>query len=188
MGGVSSTPSPSAGAAGEAREDLPRAPAQEAARASREHAAQDSVPVESAPDEGVDSNLVETELGTHSFRERVDSARRAVAAGELSRAAEELAAVRAEAPGTNESALAAFLLGRLAADDQGDPAASVRWFRAYLREAPRGALAREARGRLLESLSASGASEEEVRGAARDYLEHHPQGPYAARARARLAD
>src|SRR5262249_14321181 len=49
-------------------------------------------------------------------------------------------------PGAAESNHAAFALGRLALEADGDRAAAQRWFETYLREAPGGALAPAALG------------------------------------------
>lgn len=82
-----------------------------------------------------------------------------------------LSRLRARFPGTEEAALAAFQLGRLTGGAQ--------WFRTYLEERPDGRLAREAAGRLMESLEQSG-SRDAARAAAREYLVKHPAGPHAA--------
>ena len=90
------------------------------------------------------------------------------------RARQALLVLRERFPGDAQASTAAFFLGRMAGDRE-----AVSWFRAYLREAPSGALRREASGRLLEALSRSGdgaaASE-----AARSYLKQYPRGPHAA--------
>lgn len=78
------------------------------------------------------------------------------------------------------SARAAFLLGRLVFD--ADPGAAAGYFSAYLAEAPSGPLAREAQGRLVESLHAAGRLEEAASAAA-VYLARHPKGPHAPLAR-----
>jgi transmembrane sensor len=88
-------------------------------------------------------------------------------------------------PGTREAAHAAFKLGRHIADHGGDRRDAVKWFRTSLAEAPRGSFAAEARGRLVQLLSAAG-DEDGARAAARDYLEHHPKGPHAKLARSLL--
>ena len=88
----------------------------------------------------------------------------------------------ADAHGTN----AAFLLGRLAADQGGEPATAARWFSTYLEEEPNGAFAEQAAGRLIEChrlLGAAGAA----RAAAARYLDIYPTGAYATAARRALS-
>jgi hypothetical protein len=89
------------------------------------------------------------------------------------RARQALLTLRERFPGDAQAATAAFLLGRMAGGRE-----AAQWFQLYLREAPSGALRREASGRLLEALSQSGdaaaASE-----AARAYLKQYPNGPHA---------
>jgi tetratricopeptide (TPR) repeat protein len=77
---------------------------------------------------------------------------------------------------------AAFFLGRLAFDRDGDYAEAARLFERSLAEGPGGPLAREAAGRLLEARIRLG-DEAGARRAAREYLERFPSGPYAAVAR-----
>jgi hypothetical protein len=88
-----------------------------------------------------------------------------------------LLACRKHARGQPSAAQAAYLLGRASA-----PAEAVTWFETYIREQPRGLLAREAAGRLIESYVASrntvGAKQ-----AASQYLSEYPGGPHAAMAR-----
>ena len=88
--------------------------------------------------------------------------------------------------GDGRAALAAFSLARIAFDQRGDHAAAVRWFDTYLRESPEGPLAREALGRLMESLQRSGQTGR-ARGVAEQYVARHPRGPHAELAR-RLMD
>lgn len=90
--------------------------------------------------------------------------------------------VRSRFAGTAQAARAAFQLGRLSADHGGKHEEAVRWFRTYLDESPDGTFAREARGRLVQSLRASG-DDADARKAARVYLEHYPRGPHAELAR-----
>jgi hypothetical protein len=73
----------------------------------------------------------------------------------------------------------AFLLGKIAADQQGG-ADAVRWFETYLREEPGGALAEQALGRILELQKGNPAT---ARAAAERYLARYPNGVHAALAR-----
>lgn len=75
----------------------------------------------------------------------------------------------------------AFLLGKVAADQQGSPGAAIRWFEAYLAEAPGGPLAEEALGRLMTLQRRSNPSA--ARATARRYLARYPKGAYAGLAR-----
>jgi hypothetical protein len=76
-------------------------------------------------------------------------------------------------------------LGLIAFEVRRDYAASSRWFEAYLRSFPRGPLAREAGGRLLESRLKAG-EYGAARDAASSYLRAYPDGPHAALARQTL--
>ena len=102
-------------------------------------------------------------------------------AGESRRSREAFVALRDRHPSSSGAILAAFELGRMAFGS--DPASAARWFETYLAEAPNGALAREALGRLLE-LRRSGPGGPEV---ARRYLDRFPDGPHASLARRTLA-
>jgi len=102
-------------------------------------------------------------------------------AGRPARAEEALKATRDRFSRSDDAAVAAYLLGRIAAENRRDPAAAARWFRTYLDERPRGVLNREAEGRLLESLAFT--DRESARAAARSYLQRYPTGPHAAFAR-----
>lgn len=93
--------------------------------------------------------------------------------------------VRTRFAGTAAAARAAFQLGRLAADRGADPRAAAKWFRLSLAEAPKGAFAEQARGRLVQALRAAGDADG-ARAAAREYLERHPDGPHAKLARSLL--
>jgi hypothetical protein len=73
----------------------------------------------------------------------------------------------------------AFVLGKIAADQQGAPAEAVRWFETYLQEEPNGALAEQALGRLLLLRKGDKATAER-------YLARHPNGVQAPLARAIL--
>jgi hypothetical protein len=89
-----------------------------------------------------------------------------------------LTTLRRRFPEREESAVAAFQLGRLF----GSGPQAAEWFRTYLRERPKGALAREAAGRLLEVLDNSG-DQAGAASAAESYIRSYPSGPHAAFAR-----
>jgi transmembrane sensor len=113
--------------------------------------------------------------------------------GDLPRAVVALTTLRRRFPGDDQAAEAAFLLGVIAF---GEPVAmggtpkppvamgeSARWFSAYLAERPRGRLAREAAGRLIEIHERAG-DRAASRAAARRYLRDFPSGPHAEMAKA----
>jgi hypothetical protein len=78
----------------------------------------------------------------------------------------------------------AFLIGKTAADQQGNAGEGVRWFEIYLSEEPGGALAEQALGRIMElTRRDSGAA----RSAAERYVARYPKGSYAGLARSILA-
>ena len=76
--------------------------------------------------------------------------------------------------------------GRIALEQDKDAARATGLFRAYLDEAPKGALAEDAWARLIESQVRSGQGER-AREAANHYLDVFPQGRYARLARDLLA-
>jgi TolA-binding protein len=106
--------------------------------------------------------------------------------GGPARATQALSALRSRFPGSPEAASAAFLLGRMAEDGRGDHAGAIAWFRRYLAEAPRGELAEDARGRLIEAADKMG-DLAAARDAADIYLTLYPTGAHAAYAKAILA-
>lgn len=106
-------------------------------------------------------------------------------AGAAERARRIYRAVRRRFPGRRPAARAAYCLGLLAVKRR-DHGGAAMWFEVYLRERPRGELAREASGRLIEARLGAG-DRPAARAAARAYLKRHPGGPHAALARATLA-
>jgi transmembrane sensor len=80
-------------------------------------------------------------------------------------------------PGQPAAAQAAYMLGRAS-----PPAEAITWFELYLREQPRGLLAREAAGRVIESHLAVG-NRGAAKQAASRYLAAYPDGPHASMAR-----
>ena len=103
-------------------------------------------------------------------------------AGRPERARSALAAIRQRFHGQAPASVATFTLGRMAFDSSKDYLGAARWFRTYLSEQPNGSLAREAAGRLIESLQRGG----DLAGAqtaARQYLQQYPNGPQSRLAR-----
>jgi ferric-dicitrate binding protein FerR (iron transport regulator) len=138
------------------------------AEASSSHSAREAAP---AP---VDGSL--------ELLARADASRRA---GDIPTARATLLALRSRFPRGRGAPEAAFDLGVLAFDVDGHHDEAARWFRRYLDESPRGPLAREALGRVMEAQSSSGDTEAAAATATR-YLESHPGGPHASLAK-RLA-
>lgn len=108
-------------------------------------------------------------------------------AGSSSRAKQAYVALRRRSPGDRRAGAAAFVLGRMAFDGAGAYAEAARWFTMYLAEQPRGALAREAAGRLLEAHERAGDRAAAV-AAAKSYLSSYPEGPHAAKASSLLTE
>jgi hypothetical protein len=105
--------------------------------------------------------------------------------GEVSTEEDALLLIRRRFAGTARAALAAFALGRLEFDKRHAHEKAARWFGIYLTEQPRGPLAREARGRLIEASLAAG-ERERARKLAAEYLDSYPSGPHATLARGLL--
>jgi len=103
-------------------------------------------------------------------------------AGDADAARGALRGIRERFAGGAESAMATFDLGRLAFDTSGRYLEAAHWFRAYLSEFPHGNLAREALGRLVESLERGG-DHLGAREAASDYLLRYPNGPHSGLSR-----
>jgi len=94
-------------------------------------------------------------------------------------------ALRERFRGTPAAADAAFALGRLAAERDGDTTAAERWFETHLGERPDGPLARSALGRILD-LRLERGDRAGAAGVAREYLRRFPGGAHAPAARALL--
>jgi FecR-like protein len=102
--------------------------------------------------------------------------------GDARLAARAYATLRTRFAASGEARTAAFLLGRLAEEQQHAPASALRWYDVYLSESPGGPFAGDALGRKMVLTSrASGAAA--ARGLALDYLRRFPGGAYAGAAR-----
>lgn len=99
-------------------------------------------------------------------------------AGKTPRAIYAYKSLRGRFSGTDQAAIAAYFLARIAFDQLGDYAQAASWFKTYLSENPTAGLRREALGRLMEAQHRSG-SQNEARGTARRYLAEYPSGPGA---------
>jgi TolA-binding protein len=97
--------------------------------------------------------------------------------GQPSRASEILHALRVRFPRSEEASIAAYTLGVTAFDQHAAYTEAASWFETYLRERPKGALAAEAMGRLLESEASAGRSDR-AESTARQYLAAFPTGAH----------
>lgn len=95
-------------------------------------------------------------------------------------------ALRSRAAGAPAAKQAAFSIARVHFDQRAAYAEAARWFRTYLAEQPGGPLAREAEGRLMESLSRAG-DRAGAQAVAQGYLEKYAHGPHERVARQLLS-
>jgi hypothetical protein len=167
---------------------------------------EDSPPISGEPDE------LTAQAGAMTWQELIDAERypEAVAAAELvgfssacaaangrdllrlgdaaryarntGRSRQAYAATRRRFAGSGFSSRAAYALGLLEFRDPRNLAAAVTWFETYLKERPRGPLAREAVGRIMEAHDRLG-NQEAARRYARKYLARYPDGPQVEMAR-----
>jgi TolA-binding protein len=105
---------------------------------------------------------------------------------DFSHASQALLGLRRRFPRDGRAKVAAFTLGRMAFDHNRAYGDAAGWFLRYLAEAPKGDLAREASGRLIEAYQRSG-NRTEANEAARRYLREYPTGPHADLARHELS-
>jgi transmembrane sensor len=104
-------------------------------------------------------------------------------AGDLTRADEAYQIARRRFPSADRPT---FALGLIAFEGRHDYVTAAGWFESYLRLHPRGPLARESAGRLLEARLKAG-DEGAARAAAVAYLRDFPRGPHAELARRTVA-
>jgi TolA-binding protein len=90
---------------------------------------------------------------------------------------------RTRFPASARAREAAFLLGRLHDGDAGGPDDALGWYARYLSEAPQGAFASDALGRMMTLLERSGRQTRAL-AVAREYSQRFPNGTYANAARA----
>ncbi len=132
--------------------------------------------VEDAESGGVDASLRDRPLADLVA---LADASRYTSRSDLSRRA--LLAERSRFPGSKEAHTAAFLLGRIADDQDHAPAAAIEWYDRYLKEARGGPFASEALGRKMIAVSkASGRAA--AAPIASEYARRYPQGSYASAA------
>lgn len=99
--------------------------------------------------------------------------------GEVTIAREALTHLRNRSPA--ESARSGYLLGSLS-EARGQAASALTWYNTYLKEAPGGAFAAEARAGKMRALHALGRHSDAQR-AASEYLRLYPRGTFATTAR-----
>jgi TolA-binding protein len=128
--------------------------------------------VSEAESAGIDAVLVERSL--EDLMALGDAARYAKRADLAPRI---LLAERKRFPASAEATTAAFLLGRLA-EGRGATGEALQWYARYRLEAPNGALAEEALGRIMQLLKQSG-ERASARTAAELYLSSYPGGAFA---------
>ncbi len=107
--------------------------------------------------------------------------------GRLEMASKAYRKLRDRFPGTGRAATAAFSLGRMAFDQQGNCEEAVLWLEVYLNEPSGATLSREALGRLMEAQIRCSRTEP-AKQTARRYLDNYTNGPHGQRARELLGE
>jgi hypothetical protein len=132
-----------------------------------------STVINAAQSRGVDGVLAQAPLA--DLVALADAARYTA---DTSLAQRALRAQRSRFGGSSSSRAAAFLMGRIAEDQEHDARSALTWYNTYLKEAPQGAFAAEALGRRLVLLERT-AGVAAARDSAKSYLRRFPDGPYA---------
>jgi TolA-binding protein len=136
----------------------------------------------SAPEPSKAANVAPSGVELTTARELLKGAEDARFAHDVPRAKALLLELRRRFPATEPAAMAAFELGRIAFDSDGDYGRAGEWFERVLKERPDVGYAREALGRALEAKARAGDTEG-AKQAAERYLAIYPDGPHAAFAR-----
>lgn len=144
-----------------------------------DHAAEE--PVEASPPRRR-SKRAPTPVTAQDLLSQASSARRQ---GEYESASELYRTLQRRFPTSREASVSHVALGRILLDDLRDPAGSLAQFDRYLRRAPRGSLALEARVGRAVALNRLGRGDEERR-AWEDLVRRHPDSLHADRARQRI--
>jgi len=106
-------------------------------------------------------------------------------AGASEEAIQALLAIRKRFPGSSRARTAAFLIGRVAIEQQRQYRVAARWLKRYIHESPDGPLAEESLGRLISAYQRSG-QRTLAQDAARRYLARYKDGIFVALARSVL--
>ncbi|MBU1221662.1 tetratricopeptide repeat protein [Myxococcota bacterium] len=93
--------------------------------------------------------------------------------------------LRKRYPNTSSASTAAFLIGRIYAEQMKNPSGAVHWFDTYLRENPSGGMAEEALGRKMDCAYNAGLVMT-ARDTATKLLKEYPSGPFRHQASAIL--
>ncbi len=89
-----------------------------------------------------------------------------------------LMTIRNRFASSSRAETAAFLLGRVMLELQGNPSAAAEWFKRYLNDTPKGPLAEESLGRLFDAYNKAGRTELAVKYAT-EYMTKYPTGLFA---------
>jgi hypothetical protein len=133
--------------------------------------------VQQAQADGVDRDVAQRPLA--DLRALGDAARYTGSSGVARRA---YSAIRSRFSGSGEARTAAFLIGRVAEEQDRSLTEALRWYDVYLAEAPGGAFAGDALGRKMVLISRV-QGRDSARPLAQRYLQRFPAGPYAAAAK-----
>lgn len=127
----------------------------------------DPVHISLHPNGGVDLDTLWQRANRERYLKRADQATKL------------FQSLRRRFPASGRAQTAAFLIGKIALEQQRDPRVAQKWFEQYLREAKTGRLAADAIGYLMEIYDTTG-QEQKARKAANQYLERFAGGPFSS--------